>query len=117
MENEIVEINIFYKKYGIISTLKVEKINDSTFKMIDNDIVNYDLTFGTEFQTEIDENGNHCIVAIFENSNFITKRFSAEVGATYRENETLYHQFGSKLDEKGGFWQIDEGGIITVKEV
>ncbi len=114
MKNEIVEIKLEDKREKSVATLYVEKLNDSTFKMIDNDIFNCKLTFGTEFQTRINKKGNYEIISITKESEFERRTFMSSREYSYSENKEFYKIMGDELVKNGGFWQIDMGGIITV---
>jgi len=78
--------------------------------MIDNDLFNCRLTLGTEFETRINEEGNHELLRITKKSNFLTRRFF--LSTEYKESD--YRVLGDELTKKGGFWQVDMGGIATI---
>jgi len=78
--------------------------------MTDNDLFNCHLTKGTEFETRINKDGHHEIVKILKNSEFITRRFF--LSPKYKESD--YRVLGEELTKRGGFWQVDFGGIATV---
>ncbi len=88
----------------------VQRISDNVFRMIDNDAFNCKLTRGTEFETKINEEGDHEILRIIKKSDFITRRFVL----TIETNQTDYLFLGQELTKNGGFWQVDFGGIATV---
>ena len=73
-------------------------------------IWNFRLTLGTEFETRINKDGKHEIIKITKESDFITRRFL--LNSNYKESD--YRILGDELIRKGGFWQVDFGGIATV---
>lgn len=110
METQEVQIKLFNKREKITSTLYVEKLSELKFRMTENDIINCQLTKGTEFITRINEDGNHEIINITKESEFITRRFL--LPPKYKESE--FRMLGEELMQRGGFWQVDFGGIATV---
>nr|WP_238566675.1 hypothetical protein [Nonlabens ulvanivorans] len=78
--------------------------------MTENDLFNCHLTKGTEFETRINEDGNHEVIKIIKKSEFITRRFL--LSTQYKESD--YRVLGDELMKRGGFWQVDFGGIATV---
>lgn len=48
-----VEIEIYYTREKVTTTLYVEQLSENKFRMIDNDFCNPKLTLGTEFETKI----------------------------------------------------------------
>ena len=105
-----VEIEIYDKKEESTYTMYVESLAENKFRMIDNDIWNCRLTLGTEFETRINKEGKQEIIKITKNSDFITRRFF--LSPKYKESE--YKMLGNELGKRGGFWQVDFGGIATV---
>ena len=105
-----VKIELFDKRENSTTTIYVEQITLNKFRMADNDIWNCKLTKGTEFQTRINKDGKHEIVKISKDSEFITRRFF--LNPKYKESD--YSMLGAELIKKGGFWQVDFGGIATV---
>ena len=78
--------------------------------MNENDFFNCRLTKGTEFFTRINDDGNHEIIKITKESDFQTRRFF--LSPKYKESD--YRMLGNELAKRGGFWQVDFGGIATV---
>jgi len=109
-ENEIVEIELYDKRLQMTGKMHVEKLADMTFRMIDNDIFNCKLTFGTEFETRINNNGKHEIVKIVKESTYFTRRFFL----TSQFNSSEYRLLGDEIVKHGGHWQVDFGGIATI---
>lgn len=105
-----IEIKLYDKRKKTTTMLYVEKLSENKFRMTENGILNCKLTKGTEFTTRINENGSHEIIKIIKESNFITKRFF--LSSKYKESE--YRMLGDELMKRGGFWQVDFGGITTV---
>ena len=104
------QIQIQVKNDGVTSTLFVVKFSDNHFKMMENDIFNFELTFGTEFNTKVDEEGIHEIIQITKKSSFLTKRFYL----TSQFSESEYRLLGDEIINNGGFWQVDIFNMATV---
>ncbi len=104
------KIELYDKREKSTTTLYVDQLDDNKFRMIDNDIWNCRLTLGTEFETRINEDGKHEIIRITKDSNFITRRFF--LNPHFKESE--YRMLGDELIKRGGFWQVDFGGIATI---
>jgi len=104
------KIKIYDKRERATTTMYVEKLADNKFRMIDNDLFNCRLTLGTEFETRLNKDGEYEIIKITKESNFITRRFL--LSSNYKESE--YRILGDELSKKGGFWQVDMGGIATI---
>jgi hypothetical protein len=107
--NEI-EITIYDKREKSTTTLTVEKLSDNHFRMTENDLFNCNLTFGTEFETRINSDGNYEIIRITKKSEFITRRFML----TKEFAQSDYRLLADELHRLGGFWQVDMGGIATI---
>ena len=105
-----IKIKLYDKRDRSTTTMYVEKISENKFRMTDNDIFNCRLTKGTEFTTRINKEGNHEIIKITKESDFITRRFF--LSPKYKESD--YRMLGAELIKRGGFWQVDFGGIATV---
>lgn len=105
-----VEIKVYHNKEKATTTLYVEQLSENKFRMIDNDFCNPKLTLGTEFVTELNENGIREIKKITKESEFITRRF----GLTPNHKESDYKMLGDELTKRGGFWQVDLGSIATI---
>ncbi len=110
MENKEVKIEIYDKREKSTTTMYVQKLAENKFRLIDNDIWNCRLALGTEFETRITKEGKHEIVRISKDSDFITRRFF--LNPKYKESD--YRMLGDELAKRGGFWQVDFGGIATV---
>ena len=107
---EPIKINIYDKRERTITTMYVEQLADNKFKMIDNDLFNCRLTLGTEFETRLNKDGQYEIIRVTKESNFITRRFL--LSSEYKESD--YRMLGDELIKRGGFWQVDMGGIATI---
>lgn len=105
-----VQIKVYHNKEKVTTTLYVEQLSENKFRMIDNDFCNPKLTLGTEFVTELNENGIHELKKIKKKSEFITRRF----GLTPNHKESDYRMLGDELTKRGGFWQVDLGSIATI---
>jgi hypothetical protein len=88
----------------------VEQLAKNTFRMTDNDVFNCQMTRGTEFKTRINPDGHHKIIKILKDSDFITRRFF--LSPQYKEAD--YRVLRDELMKRGGFWQVDFGGIAVV---
>ena len=107
---ESVKIELYDKREHSTTTLVVEKLSQNKFRMIDNDIFNCRLNLGAEFETRINNEGKHEITRIVKDSPYITRRFL--LNSKYSESD--YRMLGDELTKKGGFWQVDFGGIATI---
>lgn len=105
-----VKIELYDKRERSTTTLYVEQLSENKFRMTDNDLFNCRLTKGTEFETRINKDGQHEIIRITKKSDFITRRFF--LSPQLKESE--YRMLGDELMKRGGFWQVDFGGIATV---
>ena len=110
MKREPIKIELYDKREKATTTMYVEQLAENKFKMIDNDIFNCRLTLGTEFETRINKEGKYEIIRITKESLFITRRFF--LSSEYRESD--YRMLGDELSKRGGFWQVDFGGIATI---
>lgn len=110
MEPEIIKIQLFDKREQITTGLYVQQLSEDTFRMTENELFNCRLTYGTEFKTRINKNGEHEIVKIINDSNFVTRRFF--LSAQFKESE--YRVLGDEIMRQGGFWQVDFGSIATI---
>ena len=110
MKKEEVKIELYDKREKSTTTMYVEQLSEHTFRMTQNDIFNCRLTLGTEFKTSINKDGKHEIIRITKESDFITRRFVLDIA--YKES--AYRMLGDELIKRGGFWQVDFGGIATV---
>ena len=105
-----VEIKLYDKREKLTATLYVEQLAMNKFRMTENDIFNCRLTKGTEFETRLNKEGNHEIIRITKDSDYVTRRFF--LSPKYKESDYLV--LGNELTKRGGFWQVDFGGIVTV---
>jgi len=110
MHNNLVAIELYNKTMGLLATLYVEKISENIFRAVENELFDCRLTRGTEFETHINKDGQHEIISITKESDFITKRFF--LNAQFTESE--YRLLGEEIMKHGGFWQLDFGGIGTI---
>lgn len=110
MKYREVKIQLYDKREKITSTLYVEQLAENKFRMTDNLPFSDRLTKGAEFETRINKNGDHEIIRITKDSEFITKRFS--LSPEFKESD--YRVIGDELEKRGGFWQVDFGSIATV---
>ena len=110
MNRDPIKTELYDKRERTTSTIYVEQISERKFRMIDNDLLNCRLTLGTEFETRINKEGKYEIIRITEESKFITRRFL--LSSVYTASE--YRMLGDELTNRGGFWQVDFGGIATI---
>lgn len=107
---KIVRIGVHHRDLKIKSEFEVEKLSNNTFRMIDNNLVDPKLTLGVEFETIINSDGNHEVIKVLKESEFITKRYSLSPEHT----ESDYIMLGEELVKRGGFWQVDLSSVATV---
>lgn len=110
MQQEPIEIKIYNKREKMTTSIYVEQLSDNTYRAVENEFFNCRLTYGTEFITRINTEGNHEIIEITKESDFITKRFFL----SQKHKESDYQMLGDEFIKLGGFWQIDFGGIATI---
>ena len=110
MEKPYITINVYDKRNRSTSNIFVVPLAENKFRMYDNDIFNCKLTAGTEFETRINKEGAHEIVKITKESEFTTRRFFLSSDYSLSDYELL----GQELTQRGGFWQVDFGGIATI---
>jgi len=110
METEEVLIQVYNKREGSTSSFYVFKLSDNRYRMAENDLLNCRLTFGTEFETRVNDAGKLEIVKIRQDSTFVTRRFM--LNAQFTESE--YRLLGDEIMKKGGFWQVDFGSMATI---
>jgi len=110
MKQEPILIKLYNKGESATETMYVEQIGNDKFRMIENALFNCRLTLGTECETRINKEGKHELIQIIKESDFITRRFLL----TNDFKEADYRILGDELIKRGGFWQVDMGGIATV---
>jgi hypothetical protein len=110
MDNKEVQIELYDKRMKSTNSLLVIRIDDNKFRMNEDDVFNCRLTFGTEFETRINEEGKHEIVKITKESGLLTRKFIISLDS----NKSNLKQFCRNLIKCGGYWQIDFGGILTI---
>ena len=110
MVSKKVKIELYDKRERSTATMYVERLAQNKFRMTNNDIWDCRLSLGTEIETRINAEGKHEIKTIIKDSNFIIRRFF--LNPKYKESE--YRILGDELMKRGGFWQVDFGGIVTV---
>lgn len=110
MEESIIQIQVYDKRERVTGNLYVIALGDNCFRMPDNDILNCRLTLGTEFQTRVNESGIHEIIRILKDSPYVTRRFLLNSQFTIAD----YRVLGDEIVKKGGFWQVDFGGMATI---
>lgn len=110
MQVEPIEIKIYEKREKMTTSIYVVQLSNNTFRSVENEIFNCKITYGTEFITRINTEGNHEITKITKESDFITKRFF--LSQKYKESD--YQMLGDEFIKLGGFWQVDFGGIVTI---
>ncbi len=110
MQCQTIEIEIYDKEQKASTILCVQEVSDNIFRAIQNNIINYELTFGTEFETRINKDGKHEVVRIIKESDYITTSFFL----TPKFTESEYRTLGDEIIRHGGYWQVDLGYIATV---
>jgi hypothetical protein len=110
MQPEEILLEVYDKREKVTSSFYALKLSENIYRMVENDIFNCRLTFGTEFETRINGAGKYEVVQILKDSPFITRRFM--LSSQFTESE--YRLLGDEIMNKGGFWQVDLGGITTI---
>jgi hypothetical protein len=110
MKTEEILIEVYDKREKVTSSFYAFKLSDNVYRMAENDLFNCRLTFGTEFETRVNDSGKLEIVKIFQDSPFVTRRFM--LNSQFKESE--YRLLGDEIMKKGGFWQVDFGSIATI---
>lgn len=110
LENGLTQIEIYDKREQISETVVVEQISETKFRVIENAVMIYRLTVGTEFETKINQYGQYEVVKITKRSDFKTKRYLL----SHKFTESEYRVLGDEIMKQGGFWQVDFGGIATI---
>lgn len=105
----IIEIEVYHPQVEQQAKIYVVQIAENRFCMEENELL-LDLTKGTEFETEPEENGVYKIARITKASPFNTRIFYLSMAFT----EAEYKVLGDELVKLGGYWQVDFGGIATV---
>lgn len=97
------------KRSGIIFGMFVEPIAPDIFRAAENELYS-DITIGTEFQTRINEEGNHEVLGILKTSPYQTRRFWLSTEVPLAD----YRLLGDEVIKHGGHWQVDMGSIATI---
>ncbi|EHQ26713.1 hypothetical protein [Mucilaginibacter paludis] len=105
-----VQIQLYDKREKVLTTTCVEKLTENRFRMAENDIFDCRLTKGTEFETRLNQDGQHVIVRVIKNSEYVTRRFLLPINFNVND----YRMLGDELGNRGGFWQVDFGGFLTI---
>ena len=106
----LAKIKVFDIREKATYSMVVEKLGKNKFRMIDNDILNFKLTLGAEFETKLNTNGLHQILRITKPSIYITKRFM--ISKEFKQQKLKI--VGEELVKRGGHWQTDMGGVVTI---
>jgi hypothetical protein len=109
-EEGLLQIEIYDKREKHSEWVVVEQLSEKKFRVVENAVVIYRLKFGTEFETQINQDGQYEIVKITKRSEFKTKRFMLSPKFTQSEYQIL----GDEIMKQGGYWQVDFGSIATV---
>ena len=110
MENETIQIEIYNKREKTSEFVSVEKLDDKSFRVTENAVLNCRLTLGTEFEARINQDSKFEIIRITQASDFLTRRFFLNRQFTEQD----YRVLGDEIMKQGGFWQIDFGSIATI---
>lgn len=103
-------IEVYDKREKATSSVRVIELSSNVYRMVENDILNCRLTFGTEFKTRVNKDGKEEVIRIIKDSSFETRRFFLNSQFSVEEFRLL----GDEIIKNGGFWQVDFGGIATV---
>lgn len=104
-----IQISVYNKREKITSSFYVKELSNNIYRMTENDIANCTLTYGTEFETRTNKDGELEVVRILKESPFTTRRFLLNKQFT----ESDYRVLGDEIMRVGGFWQVDLG-IATI---
>jgi len=110
MEPEIIQICVFYSEEEFWINMYVEQLGEHLFRATENELFDFRLTIGTEFETCLNEKGEHEIVRITRESEYSIRRFLLSQSFGEAELQML----GEEVVKHGGHWQIDMGGIATI---
>ncbi|MCU0240084.1 MAG: hypothetical protein MUC29_11640 [Pyrinomonadaceae bacterium] len=110
LSDELTQIEVYDTRLKFSETVTVEKLTETKFRVVENAVFIYRLKFGTEFETQINQDGQYEIVKITKRSEFKTKRFMLSPKFTQSEYQIL----GDEIMKQGGYWQVDFGSIATV---
>lgn len=110
MNSDETKIELYDKRQASTTTLYVIALGHNKFRMTDNEVFNCNLTFGTEFETRINEVGKHEIIRISKKSEYVARRFF--LSPKFKESD--YRLLGEELSKRGGFWQVDFGSVAIV---
>ncbi len=110
VDSKLIEIQVYDKRKKYTENVVVEKLSETTFRVIENAVLHCRLTFGTEFEAKIDKDGEYEFVKVIKKSEFITQRFM--LNAKFTESD--YRVLGDEIMRQGGYWQVDFGSIATI---
>jgi hypothetical protein len=110
MEKPTIQIQVYDKREKMTGNLYVVDLGDNRYRMTENDIFNCRLTLGVEFETRVNDSGVYEIIRIVKHSPYVTRRFLLSTKFT----ESDYRAVGDEIVKKGGFWQVDFGGVATI---
>ena len=109
MEQEIVGITVYDKRVQMTWEMYAVPLGDQVYRAVENELFG-EITIGTEFRTWINKDGAHQIVKILKRSPYITRRFMLSPNIPTAD----YRLLGDAIEEQGGTWQVEMGGIATV---
>jgi len=110
MESDEVMIQVYDKREKITLSFYVKKLSNNIYRMEENSVCYFTLTYGTEFETRLNKESVLEVVRILRKSTFITRRFSLNV--PFKESELRV--LGDEIMKIGGFWQVDFGSMATI---
>ncbi|PZF71634.1 hypothetical protein [Taibaiella soli] len=107
MEDNSIQITLCFE--DVTYDNLVEQIAPNIFRMLENDILDERLTYGTEFETQTNEEGVHRIVNILKESDYVVYRLwlSSQIPIE------AYRLIGDEIMKHGGYWQVDMGSIAS----
>jgi hypothetical protein len=103
-------ISIFNRNEGVTTQVEAEQVGDAEFKLLENDLVDPQLTTGVTINAKRLEDSSYEVISVQDASTFVTRRFI--LSANYTESD--YRVLGDELVKHGGFWQVDLGYYLTI---
>ena len=109
-EESPVLLTINHKPENLTSSCYATRLPNGYFRLLENDLINEDLTYGTEIETRIDASGKHELIRIVTHSPFDTNTLllpPAYAGDNFRP-------IGKEIEKIGGTWEVVMGGLAII---
>lgn len=104
------DLRLYDRKEGCITTLEVEQLGDDHFRLLSNGVFNRQLTLGTEIKVKPFGDGTHELIAVTKASELITRWFV--LSPKYTESD--YRVLGDELVKHGGSWELFFNQFLTI---